>query len=133
MKRVCSPGSHPHADRPNWRPAETPDDYLRNCREGIEEYSERRYAQLLGAPRIALWRGRMMAEIPDELFERLLRAPGRPSSKALAQIGAALAGRLPAKDVERCPCCGHVFRTRGLRPDLVKITREWLKEWAAGA
>jgi hypothetical protein len=118
------PGSHPHADRPNWLPAETADDYLRNCREGLEEFSERRMARLLGLPRMKLWQIQMMAEIPDALFERLLCR--KPSTKALAQIGAFLAGKPPKEDVERCPCCGHVLRVRWLRTDLAKITSEWL-------
>jgi hypothetical protein len=67
------PGSHPHADRPNWRPAQTADDCLRNCREGLEVFSERRFACLMSLPRMKLWQMRMMAEIPEELFERLLR------------------------------------------------------------
>jgi hypothetical protein len=123
------PGSHPHADRPNWRPAKTAEDYLRNCREGLEEYSERRLASLLGLPRMKIRQCKMMAEIPAELFERLLRS--KPSTKALAQIGAVLAGKAPQEDVERCPCCGHVLRIRGLRTDMVKITKEWLAANAA--
>jgi hypothetical protein len=125
------PGSHPHADQPNWQPAETADDYLRNCREGLEEFSERRLASLMGSPRIKLWQMRMMAAIPDDLFELLLRSERLPSTKALAQIGAVLAGKAPKEDVERCPCCGHILRTRWLRHDLVKITNEWLKTNAA--
>jgi hypothetical protein len=120
------PSSHPHADQPNWRPAETAEDYLRNCREGLEEYSQRRLAKLMGVPRMMLWQSRMMAEIPEELFERLLR--NKPSTKAPAQIGAALTGRAPAKDIERCPCCGYVLRVRWLRQDLVTIVNEWLSE-----
>jgi hypothetical protein len=46
-------------------------------------------------------------------------------------IGPALAGKAPKENVERCPCCGHILRTRGLRPDLVEITNEWLKTNAA--
>jgi integrase len=45
MDRPGSPGSHPHSDRPNWQPATTIDDYLRNCREGLEEYPDRRAAK----------------------------------------------------------------------------------------
>ena len=75
------PGSHPHSDRPNWRPSETVDDYLRNCREGLEEFSERRVAHLMGLPRMKLWQWRMMAGIPEDLFERLLQA--KPSTKSL--------------------------------------------------
>jgi hypothetical protein len=122
------PGSHPHADQPNWQPAKTADDYMRNCREGLEGFSERRLAGLMGLPRMKLWRMRMMAAIPDDLFELLLRSERLPSTKALAQIAAVLAGKAPKEDVERCPCCGHILRTRWLRPDLVKITNKWLAE-----
>ena len=121
------PGSHEHADRPNWRPARTVDDYLRHCRDGLEEYSERRLAKLMGEARMRLWQFRMLAEIPEDLFERLLRDGNKPSTKALAQIGATLSGNAPAKDIERCPCCGHVLRTRWLRPDLVTIVNEWIR------
>ena len=117
------PDSH-QADRRNWRKAETLDDYLRNCQEGLEEYSERRIARLLGWPRMKVWQCKMMAAIPDDLFERLLRS--EPSTKALAQIGACLAGNAPQEDVERCPRCGHIFRMRGLKPDLARITADWL-------
>ena len=34
---------------PNWQPAATINDYYRNCREGLEEYSERRAAELLAS------------------------------------------------------------------------------------
>jgi hypothetical protein len=67
-----SPGSH-HNGR-NWRPAETFDEYLRNCREGLEERSDRRAAKLLGWSRIHFYRVRLMAELPDDLFEMLLAA-----------------------------------------------------------
>ncbi len=127
-----SPGSHPHSDRPNWRPAETVADYLRNCDDGLETYSERRMAKLLGVSRTALWRWRMMAEIPEELFERLLaEADHVLSTKELANIGRALYGHGPAHDVERCPHCGEVIRVRGRwRPSTAKIVNEWLSEQA---
>jgi hypothetical protein len=83
------PGSHPHADRPNRRLAEAPDEYLRNCDEGLEEYSERRAAKLWGVPRIELQRWKLMADLPEELFERLL-AGGVRSTKAMAQVALAL-------------------------------------------
>ena len=38
----------------NWQPATTAEDYLRNCREGLEEWSERRFAKLSGIPREGL-------------------------------------------------------------------------------
>ncbi len=127
-----SPGSHPHSDRPNWRPAETVADYLRNCDDGLETYSERRMAKLLGVSRTALWRWRMMAEIPEELFERLLAEANHvPSTKELANIGRALNGHGPSHDAEYCPHCGEVIRVRGRwRPDTAKIVNEWLSERA---
>lgn len=90
MSGTCSPGSHPHSDRPNWQPADTIGDYLTNCREGLENFSERRAAKLFGVSRAELWRWRLMAEIPEDLFERLLKACKKPSTKALAAIGQAL-------------------------------------------
>lgn len=88
----CPPGSHPHSDRPNWQPAETVDEYLANVREGLEPYSQRRLAKLLGVPRIELYRWTQMAAIPDELFERLMEDAANLSTKRLAQIGQALKG-----------------------------------------
>ncbi len=125
---VGAPGSHPHSDRPNWRPAETADEYVRNCQEGLETYSERRMAKLLGISRARLWRWKLMAEIPEELFERLLAEMNHvPSTKELANVGRALYGHGPAHDVERCPHCGEVLRVRGRwRPDTAKIVNEWL-------
>jgi hypothetical protein len=52
-----SRGSHPHSDRPNWRPAETYDEYVSNCQEGLEEWSERRAAKLLACPELSCTAG----------------------------------------------------------------------------
>ena len=109
-----SPGSHPHADRPNWQPAETAAEYFRNCQEGLETFSQRRLAKILGVSRIVLWRARMLAEIPEDLFERILAQPDhKTSTRELASIGAALAGKASAVEVERCWHCGEVQRVRG--------------------
>ncbi len=127
---VGSPGSHPHFDRPNWQPAVTAVEYMRNCQEGLEAYSERRMAKLLGISRARLWRWKLMAEIPEELFERLLVEMDHvPSTKELANVGRALYGHGPAQDVEHCPHCGEVLRVRGRwRPSTAKIVNEWLGE-----
>ena len=124
------PGSHPHSDRPNWQPAETANDYLRNCQEGLEAYSDRHVAKLLGWSRAHLWRAKLMAEIPEELFERLLaRADHAPSTKELANVARALNGHEPTHDTEHCPHCGEVLRVRGIwRPGTAKIVNEWLRE-----
>jgi hypothetical protein len=107
-----SPGSHSHADRPNWQPATRADEYLRNCHAGLEEYSDRRMAKLLGMSRIELYRAKLAAELPNELFELLLKA-GVRSTKALAQIALSLKRDEPfAHEEERCPHCGGLLRRR---------------------
>ncbi len=95
----CPPGSHPHADQPNWKPADTAEDYFVNCREGLEEYSERRLAKLFGVSRIELWRWKMMAGLPDDLFDTLFEGGRRPIHK--------VAGR--------CRCGTSKWRPRGRR------------------
>jgi hypothetical protein len=101
------PGSHPHADQPNWRPADTFMDYIRNCQEGLEAYSDRRAAKLLGISRAELWRWKLKAELPEVLFETLLNAERKPSVKALAAVGQAFKGGGGREaDVEKCPHCG---------------------------
>src|SRR6476660_201607 len=82
----CSPGSHPHSDRPNWRPTETAEEFLLNCREGLETYSDRRMAKLLGMSRVHLWRIQLAAELPDDLADKLLALRPVPSMKALAEV-----------------------------------------------
>jgi hypothetical protein len=113
---TCSPGSHRHSDRPNWRPAETAEDYIRNCREGLETYSDRRFAKLSGLSRITLWRAGRIAELPDDLFEYILREARKRhiklSEKSMAQVAVALRGSKNVAEVERCPHCGGVLRIR---------------------
>jgi hypothetical protein len=85
-----------------------------------------------------LWRGRMMAQIPESLWARLREARhaghiSRLSSKSLAAIGRALQdGELLRGEVECCPNCGHTLR---VRPDIgraaIKIMAEWLTEQKA--
>ncbi len=132
MTEPGSPGSHPHSDRPNWRPAEAANDYLRNCDDGLEAYSDRRMAKLLGWSRAHLWRAKLMAEIPEELFERLLAGADHVlSTKELANVARALNGRGPSHDAELCPHCGETLRVRGRwRPDTAIIVNDWLSERA---
>jgi hypothetical protein len=110
------PGEHSHADRPNWRPAESIEEYLANCREGLEKYSEKHACELLGVTRIQLWRIRIMASIPDSLFDFILmraRTKGiRITTKMLAQVGHALSSGNNQAEVECCPHCGSVLRAR---------------------
>ena len=125
----CSPGSHPHSDRPNWRLAENIDDYLANCREGLETYSDRRAAKLLGLTRAEVQRAKLFAEIPGELFERLLVEKTRPASpNELAYIARALRGG-QFHEVERCPHCAGVLRVRQrINKRAVAIVNGWLAE-----
>src|SRR5262249_32641963 len=134
----CSPGSHPHADRPNWRPAESYDEYLANCRDGLESYSERRVAKLFGMSRAALWRAELMAELPNELFEHILAEAKRQSvklsEKALAQVALALRRGNNVAEVERCPHCGGVLRIRAhVSAKLADIVNQWLSKRIAVA
>jgi hypothetical protein len=118
-----SPGSHGR----NWSPAETAGDYLRNCREGLEEYSERRMAKLMGWSRAQMWRARLMAELPDELFDTLLAADQYPSSKSLAAVALALRRGEARGNAECCPRCGYVVRIRGAVSDAyLAIVNRWL-------
>src|SRR5262245_59243324 len=124
----CSPGSHPHADRPNWRPAETLEDYLRNVEEGLEQYSERRYAALMGVSRMRLYRSKLIGEIPKDLFERLLRGGAR-SLKSLANVALALRSGNGFAEIQTCPHCGGVVRVRPRANDCaVQIVNDWIDE-----
>jgi hypothetical protein len=129
-----SPGSHPHTDQPNWRPADTYEEYIVNCREGLETYSERRVAKLLGMSRIHLWRAHMMAAIPDDLFELLMvagrRNPRILSSKALASIGQMFTRDVDnVAEVEHCPHCGGLVRIRPrVNAKLARVVADWLRD-----
>jgi hypothetical protein len=126
-----SPGSHPHSGR-NWQPATTFDEYLQNCREGLEEYSDRRTAKLMGWSRMRLHRVLLTAELPDELFERLLAAG--VGQREMALIAAAAKSDAPAYDVERCPHCSGVLRRRSrISPKARAVIREWLDAQARGS
>ena len=124
------PPINPHADRPNWRPAETFDEYVTNCAEGLELFSERRASKLLGISRITLWRWRQAAELPEDLIARLSELRPRPSNKQLAQIAVALReGELDTSEVERCPHCGGVVRRRyWISEAALKVIRKWARE-----
>jgi hypothetical protein len=100
------PGEHPHSDRPNWRPAETVEEYLHNIREGLENHSIERMTKLLDINRTLGWRARQMTYIPEALFGRLAKAG--IATRQLAQIGQVFRdgnGNVPA-EIERCPHCG---------------------------
>ena len=106
------PGGHPHADRPNWQPAQTILEYVANCREGLEVYTDKRAAELLGWSRAKLWRVRSASRLPEPLFEALIAQRQMPSWRELAGIADTLFDGKPAHETETCPCCGHVLRKR---------------------
>jgi hypothetical protein len=120
-----SPGSHGR----NWSPAETFADYMRNCEEGLEARSDRRAAKLLGVSRAEFWRWRLMAELPDDLFEALLPAGKKlPTSREFANIARALRSDF-MREVERCPHCGEVLRVRNVcSPERAAVVTRWLAE-----
>jgi hypothetical protein len=125
LNQTWPPGSHPHSDRPNWRPAPTVEEYIANCREGLEAYSERRVAKLLNCPRVHIWRAKMLASIPEELFELLLEAG--IAGRELAKIGQLISEGTLRHEMECCPHCGEVLRTRaGISSAALGIVRQYL-------
>jgi hypothetical protein len=127
----CAPGSHPHSDQRNWQPAASPDEYLRNCREGIEEFSERRYAKLTGLTRKQIWVGKCYAAIPSDLFEMLLddrKATGRDlNGRSLLAIGRGFLDQDAPDEAERCPHCREVIRLRrAIDPRDRDVVARWL-------
>ena len=68
-----------------------------------------------------------MAELPDGLFDRLLDA-GLYSSKALANVALALRRGELRHEIEHCPHCGGVLRTRSSISDAAReAIRGWLE------
>jgi hypothetical protein len=123
---IISPA--PRGVIPNWQPSTTIDDYLHNCREGLEEYLEGRAAKLFGLPSIELQRWKLMAELPEGLFERLF-AHGVRSTKALSNVALAFGRGQNGAEVERCPHCGEVLRTRWQVGNVVRAAiKAWLDE-----
>jgi hypothetical protein len=109
----------------NWQPAETIGDYVRNCNEGLEQYSSSRAAALLGWSRVQLYRARLIAELPKVLFEKLLDH-GVLSSRELANVALAFQRGENGGDAERCPHCGGVVRVRW---KVGKAARDAIRAW----
>jgi hypothetical protein len=125
-KRHGSPGSHPHADRPNWKPAETIDEYFQNCRDGLEKFSNRKAAKLLGWSRIRLHRAKASSRIPRDLFEMLITQRPGPGMRELANIGALFEGKSPPIEDSCCPNCGYLLRMRtGIYARCLDIIEAW--------
>jgi hypothetical protein len=96
----------------NWRPATTFDEYVQNCRDGLEEYSDRRAAKLLDWPRIQVYRAELISQIPRPVFNALVEGDVC-GIKELAAIGLAFqSGDFRAHHIESCPHCGHPLRMR---------------------
>jgi hypothetical protein len=70
----------------------------------------------------------MMAWLPDDLFEALLKGgPRRQSSKSLAAVAVALQNGGPVGDAERCPHCGGVLRVRpSVSRENIQIVVQWM-------
>lgn len=99
---------------------------MANCREGLEKYSERRFAELAGMQRTLVHRMKMMSRIPKDLFDQLMLMK-KVSTKEMATIGALLAGKTPAVDAPRCWSCGAVQRERKpMSAEAEKTLNEWL-------
>jgi hypothetical protein len=132
-KPLCSPGSNPHSDQPNWKPAETIEDYFRNCDEGLEQYTQSRAAKLMGWSRAKLWRLGMSARVPEDLFERLMKyqreSNRQISTKAMAAIVLAMDRGKIGWEVECCPNCGHQLRERrSVSKEILQIVNAWIAE-----
>jgi hypothetical protein len=67
---------------------------------------------LLGISRAELWRWKLMAELPEALFDALFQVGRKPTSKALASVASAIKGNGREADAELCPHCGAVLCVR---------------------
>jgi hypothetical protein len=102
---------------------------LRNCREGLEEKSDRRAAKLMGVSRMWVYRAKLMSELPRDLFERLLAMDKVPSTKQFASIALALRRGEKTNYAERCPHCGELLRVRqDFGAGITAVVNEWLAE-----
>jgi hypothetical protein len=120
-----SPGGHGL----NWAPAETIDDYVRNCREGLEDFSQRRAAELMGWSRIDVYRAILIAKLPEDSFEALLSGNRPSSTRELANIALALTRGHSTAEIERCPHCGVELRVRkGYSAKSAAIVKKWLDD-----
>ena len=124
-----SPGSHPHADRPNWHPGddEAADELMQQkladaLRDGK---SERQIAKLLGVTRKLVWRAKLLASIPEDLHEVLRATKPRPSSKEMELVARYLRDDDFTGEREHCPHCGEILRHRGLKPSTVRVVEDW--------
>jgi hypothetical protein len=118
----ASPGGHGR----NWAPAETIDNYVRNCRDGLEDFTRRRAAKLLAWSRIEVYRAILMAELPEDLFEALISGDCT-STRELANIALALRRGHSTAEIERCRHCGGRRRVRrGYSAESAAIVDKWL-------
>jgi hypothetical protein len=103
---------------------------MQNCREGLERFSQRRFAKLLGISRMRAYRIQLMASLPESLTDYIAQElPGQISTRQLAKLAKALQrGENFATDIEVCPHCGGVVRERGaVNSKLVKVFNRWLE------
>lgn len=85
--------------------------------EVVRPKSMRALAKELGVTHTELWRWKLMAEIPEAEFERLLdemQERGQPlTTRALADYARRRRGDWIPDDIEHCPHCGEPIRRRG--------------------
>ena len=123
-----SPGSHPHVDRPNWHPANNLSDYLRNCEAGLEVFSDSHLANLMRVSRAHVWRMRLIADLPDDLFDLLLKLHPVPTTSELASISRALSGQSLSHGADFCPHCGGLLRIRRRwRDSAARVVNDWIQ------
>jgi hypothetical protein len=125
-----SPGSRPHSDRPNWRPGDDDADELltQKIQDALRAgASERQLAKLLDIPRAMLWRGKLTSQIPPNLYDWLFKA--RVSQKQILTIAKIFRGDDPdtiSREIECCPKCGHILRSRSaLSQKALAILEQW--------
>ena len=125
-----SPGSHLR----NWQPGDDDSEELQEqkIRDAIRDsVSDREFAKRTGWPRKLIWQARMYASIPNELFERLIEARPLVGTKALVWVGRYCAtGKLPPLEMECCPNCGHMLRTRNVKGigRALDILNKWVED-----
>jgi hypothetical protein len=79
--------------------------------------------------RIKVHRAKLMADLPEPLFELLLAA-GVLSSKALANVALAFKCGRNGAEIERCPHCGEPLRARW---QIGNKARAAIRAWLGGA
>ena len=94
-----------------------------DLRDGLGDHSERRFTKLMGLTRVRAYRAKLMPDLPDDLFEKLLAACVL-SSKAMAHVALALKRDAPhsARSVRNVP--GYSSGSGDQTPDQKSVSGE---------